>query len=1024
MNSSWQAIVEALPIAAVLLAPEGAVRSANARALTSTGYTADELLGKNVGLLLPEPARTLLLDRLHEHLAGGRGSAPVELELEGQRKDGLRVPWRVSLAVLPEDRVALVTISSSTRTEAAISVVREHELFHHSPEVVFEMRVTEDGRFIQEAWNPTALRVSKAKLEQVAEHEVFDFLPPVAAEIVTAKYRECAELGRPLDYEADLDFGEGPRTYHTFLVPIRAANGKVERIAGFARDVTDRRSVEQALRESEATFATAFRASPYSLTISELWSGRYLDVNEGFLAISGYSRDEVVGKTSIELGIWVDPTERAELVQTLSEGGSVRMRLHFYTKDRRIVTVLCSAERIEVKGVACILSVIEDLSERLRANQALHAAEEARRRASEELRVIFDNAAVGMALLDARGSPVRSNGALEQLLGYSAEEMAGQSFWELVPEKERELDTRAFHEVLGAERDRYRVERRLLRKDGERTWALVTVSVARNETPSASAQRCVVLVEDISERRRAEQELRESQEILSAAFRASPDCMAILDFATDRYVEINPAFEQTFGYSRAEVLGRTPNEVGLFVESSDNQLYREVFARTGRVRHAEAQIRARDGRVLSVLGSADIVQIKGRPCVLRVARDITERRRLDREKVQLEAKLQQAQRLEALGTLAGGIAHDFNNILTASVTYTELAVLDATDPDAVREHLAEVTRAHERARDLVRQILAFSRQQKPGRRPTALVTIVKEALRLLHSTLPKSITLETSFSPDTPTVLADPTQVHQVVMNLCTNAAHAMRDRPGRLMVSLERVDATPELAAKVAGIELVRYARLSVRDNGSGMSAETLAQIFNPFFTTKAPGEGTGLGLSVVHGILDSHDGAIHVESRPEQGTVVDCYFPEHAEPLAIDQREQASLPRGHGEHVLFVDDEAPLANAARLGLERLGYRTTICTDPAEALRRFVAAPEDFELVVTDLHMPVMTGLDVARGVLTERPNTPVLLISGYGGPTAEKVKALGIREVIAKPLSIARLARAVYGALAGTPARGSWPP
>ncbi len=169
---------------------------------------------------------------------------------------------------------------------------------------------------------------------------------------MTAKYRECAELGRPLDYEAELDFGDGPRTYHTFLVPIRAPNGKVARLAGFARDVTDRRSAERALRESEATFATAFRASPYSLTISELSTGRYLYVNAGFLAISGYSRDEVVGKSSIELGIWVDPAERAELVQKLIEGGSVRTRLHFYAKDRRIVTVFCSAERIELEGGA------------------------------------------------------------------------------------------------------------------------------------------------------------------------------------------------------------------------------------------------------------------------------------------------------------------------------------------------------------------------------------------------------------------------------------------------------------------------------------------------------------------------------------------------------------------------------------------------------------------------------------------------------------------------------------------------
>jgi two-component system cell cycle sensor histidine kinase/response regulator CckA len=426
------------------------------------------------------------------------------------------------------------------------------------------------------------------------------------------------------------------------------------------------------------------------------------------------------------------------------------MQLHFYAKDRRIVTVLCSAERIEVKGVPCILSVIEDLSERLRVNRALHAAEEARKRASEDLQVIFDNAAVGMALLDAGGYPMRCNGAIEQLLGYSGAELAGVRFWELVPEEDRALDASAFDEVLSGKRDRYRVERSLRRKDGTLAWAVLTVSVARNEaSSSASSQRCVVVVEDISERRRAEAEARESQEILSAAFRASPDCMAILDLLTDRYVEINPAFEQTFGYSRAEIVGRTPGELGLSVESVENRHYREVIGRSGRVRHAEAQIRARDGRILTVLGSADVVQIKGRPCVLRVSRDITERRRLDRERTELEAQLQQAQRLEALGTLAGGIAHDFNNILTASVTYTELALVDVTEPDAVREHLAQVTHANERARDLVRQILAFSRQQKPGRRATSLGVVVKEALRLLRSRLPSRRTRR-AFSPIPP----------------------------------------------------------------------------------------------------------------------------------------------------------------------------------------------------------------------------------------------------------------------------------
>jgi PAS domain S-box-containing protein len=297
MTVSWQAIVEALPIAVVVLTPEGYVRSVNARAATLTGYTREQLVGQDLGLLLPDPGRRELMQRVQSLFDDASGvSPPLELEVRGRRQDGTSTPWLISVDVLREnDPVALLTIANVERQARTDTAVRAEELFLHSPEVVFEMRVTDDGRFVQEALNPSALRVTKTTLDQVTGHEVSQFFPAGAAEIVTAKYRECAELGRPIDYETELDFGEGPRAYHTFLVPIFASNGRLERIAGFARDVTYRRNVELALRESEAIFATAFRASPYSITISELSTGRYLDVNEGFLAISGYTRDEVVG---------------------------------------------------------------------------------------------------------------------------------------------------------------------------------------------------------------------------------------------------------------------------------------------------------------------------------------------------------------------------------------------------------------------------------------------------------------------------------------------------------------------------------------------------------------------------------------------------------------------------------------------------------------------------------------------------------------------------------------------------------
>ena len=316
------------------------------------------------------------------------------------------------------------------------------------------------------------------------------------------------------------------------------------------------------------------------------------------------------------------------------------------------------------------------------------------------------------------------------------------------------------------------------------------------------------------------------------------------------------------------------------------------------------------------------------------------------QRLQLEGQLRQAQKLEALGTLAGGIAHDFNNILTASLNFTDLAIAQANDPRAVRELLTHVNLANSRAQDLVRQILAFSRRQQQERRPTSLVDVVAEALRLLESTLPKLVRFETYLAADAPRVLADATQIHQVVMNLCTNASHAIGNAAGTIVVRVERAKASE---MTTPGMERKRqYARLLVSDDGSGMDEETLRKIFDPFFTTKGPGEGTGLGLSVVHGIVTDHDGTIEVESTVGVGTTFRVYLPEHTSEFVEPKKRESEMPRGNGEHVLLVDDEVAIADASRLGLERLGFRVTTENDPTAALERFTAAPGSFDVFMT----------------------------------------------------------------------------
>ncbi|MGC4095443.1 MAG: ATP-binding protein [Polyangiaceae bacterium] len=352
------------------------------------------------------------------------------------------------------------------------------------------------------------------------------------------------------------------------------------------------------------------------------------------------------------------------------------------------------------------------------------------------------------------------------------------------------------------------------------------------------------------------------------------------------------------------------------------------------------------------------------------------------------------------------------------MAYTEMISMDAEDPAAVREHAGELERAHQRATQLVKQILAFSRKRKLAREPTLLWNIVREALKLLRSTLPSTIEISAEAESDGVLVLADASQIHQVMMNLCTNAAHAIAEAQGHIEVTLKTRNVEQEEADRLGGLRPGRYAELSVRDDGQGMSAAVLDRIFEPFFTTKGPGEGTGLGLAVVHGIVRDHEGAIRVDSVLGRGTKVVLHFPELLAPLESRAPSSEGLPHGQGQRLLLVDDEQQLASSVALVMERLGYRVTAFSDPEAALRCFEASPNDFDLLLTDLTMPRLNGIELARRVLGLRPGLPVILLSGFSGKwTPERVAAEGIHEIIEKPVTMAALASAVERALVSDP-------
>jgi signal transduction histidine kinase len=388
---------------------------------------------------------------------------------------------------------------------------------------------------------------------------------------------------------------------------------------------------------------------------------------------------------------------------------------------------------------------------------------------------------------------------------------------------------------------------------------------------------------------------------------------------------------------------------------------------------------------------------------LREAEDQVERKRL-------EEHLRQGQKMEAIGQLAGGIAHDFNNILGCIVGYTELAAMEPTVNKATHENLQEVLKASQRAKELVRQILTFSRQQEQERTATKLQLVIEEALKLLRASLPATIEICTEMEPEIPGVFADPTQIHQIIMNLATNAAHAMGRGSGRLGIKLSAIEVDATLARKVPDLTIGRYARVSVSDTGCGMDSATLQRIFEPFFTTKPPGEGTGLGLSVVHGIMKVHEGAITVHSELGKGSTFELFFPALKGEAKQPASEPSSIPRGNGERILFIDDEPMLANVSKKVLERAGYAVFTQTSSVEALATFRRAPDQFDLVITDLTMPNLNGEDLAREFLKLRADLPIILMTGEGSSmTPGKADELGFRALIMKPATAQSLAGAV---------------
>ncbi|GBC62351.1 hypothetical protein DENIS_3323 [Desulfonema ishimotonii] len=838
------------------------------------------------------------------------------------------------------------------------------------------------------------------------------------------------------------------------LIWIRALRRTVAARTGeLRRRIEAQRETEKALRDSEARYRNLFTHNHAVMLLTDTETGDIIDANPAACAFYGYPPGEM----------------KKMNISAISQGSVMEFEAEIRQRSKKHHRYLLSAHRLasgEIRNVEIYRGLVDVGRQRLR-HAIIHdisgkvATETALKKSERMFREIFDQSFQFIAMLSVEGRLLMANRNAIDFIHADESLLNGKFFWETPwwnnAEKEKKRVEKAIRGA--AQGDVIRFETHHRTPDGVVHFFDVSIKPVKDDAGSVTM--LIAEGRDISDIRQANAELRFNEARLTALLalnRMVGDSVEkITKFALDQAVQLthsemgylafvseNETALTMHSWSDAAVDRCRVKEfqkiypvekIGLWGEALRQRrpVVTNDYAAPNPMKKGcpeghvpiirHANIPVSDGeRIVAVAGIAnkttpyDDSDIRQLTLLMQGMWRLIQRKRADKERIKLESQLRQARKMEAIGTLAGGIAHDFNNILFPIMGYAEMSMDDVPEGSTVWNNVRQVMHAAQRAQELVRQILAFSRQAEAEKKPARIHPIIREALRLIRASLPSTIDIQQDIPEEAGHVIADPVQIHQVIINLCTNAYHAMRETGGTLAIALKNETVRSEESFRKMLIMPGPYVRITISDTGCGMSRSVQEKIFEPYFTTKVQGEGSGLGLSIVHGIVKSHNGHITVYSEPERGTTFNIYLPrtdaEKASRKAVSARP---VPRGT-EHILLVDDEPQIVKMEKQLLCSLGYKVTDCTASPEALAAFTARPDAFDLVITDYTMPNMTGEELTRKLMVIRPDIPVILFTGFSELiNGQKARDIGIREMIMKPVIRRDIAEAIRRVLDG---------